>query len=182
MSLLPVADLQDWLRLVVELPWKVGANTDVTMPRVVERGGLDLAHLEPAGREVETEPCFEVAEVAARSERGAREHHSLDPVEQNVLENRREIERHGRERDVHDFSTPALEPAHGRGAPGRRPQRGDEPGGAPPRARRRGSAAPGRGSAGRGGRRARTAPSAAWAAVRGRSSQAAPAAARRRAG
>ena len=122
--------------LVVARLREVGGNAEQTLRREVERGGVDLAHLEPARGEVETEPRFEVAEVAARGERGAREHHGLDPVEQTVLENRCEIERHGRERDVHDFSTTALEPAHRRGAPRWRPQRGDEPGRAllqPPR-------------------------------------------------
>src|SRR5207248_1350425 len=101
----------------------VGGNAEQTLRREIERRGVDLAHLEATGREIEPEPRLEVAEVAARRERGAREHYGLHPVEQVVLENRREIERHGGERDVHDFaaSPPALEPAHGGGAPRRRP-------------------------------------------------------------
>ena len=88
---------------------------------------MDLAHLQAAGREVEAEPRLEVAEVAARGERGAREHHRLHPVEQILLENGCEIERHGGKRDVHHLAAATLEPAHGGRPPRRRSQRGDEP-------------------------------------------------------
>ena len=102
---------------------QVGRDPEHALRREVERRRVDLAHLDARGRQVEPQPLLEKAEVAAGGERGAREHHGLDAIEQVVLEDGREVERHGRERDVRRLATSPLDPAHRRGPARRRPQR-----------------------------------------------------------
>src|SRR5207244_8288925 len=54
---------------------------------------------------------------------GAREYHRLDPVEQALLEDGRQIERHGGEGDVRGLPPAPLEPAYCGGTGSRRSQR-----------------------------------------------------------
>src|SRR3989442_15473177 len=91
--------------------------------------------LRPRRGQVEPEPLLEVAEVSTRREGGAREDHRLDPVEQVLLENRRQVERYRGEGDVRGLPPAPLEPPHRGGTGGRRPQWrrwGRPPPGGPP--------------------------------------------------
>src|SRR3989449_10405841 len=79
--------------------------------------------LRPRGGQVDPEPLLEIAEVSARREGGAGEDHRLDPVEQVLLENRRQVERYRGEGDVRGLPPAPLEPPHRGGTSGRRPPR-----------------------------------------------------------
>ena len=110
-------------RFVVARLGEIGGDPEQTLRGVVEGRRVDLAHLGPRRRQVQSEPLLEVSEVASRRESGAREHHRLGPVEQVLLEDGRQIEGHGGEGDVRGFPPASLEPADRRGAGGRWPQR-----------------------------------------------------------
>ena len=114
-------------RFVVAWLWKVGGNPEQALLGEIERRGVNLAHLHPARGQVESEPLLEVAEVAPRGERGARQHHRLDPVEQVLFEYRRQVEWHGGEREVDGLPPPPLEPADRGGPSQRRPESRRQP-------------------------------------------------------
>src|SRR3989442_1621576 len=94
-------------------------------PRGGERegGGGNPPPLRPRGRGADPGPLLEIAEVPARREGGAGEDHRLDPVEQVLLENRRQVERYRGEGDVRGLPPAPLEPPHRGGTGGRRPPR-----------------------------------------------------------
>src|SRR5439155_24321353 len=122
-------------RFVVPRLGEIGGNPEQTLRGVIERRCMDLTHLRPRRRQAEPEPLLEVAEVSARREGSAREDHRLDPVEQVLLENRRQVERYRGEGDVRGLPPAPLEPPHRSGTGGRRPQRRREaprPRGGPP--------------------------------------------------
>ena len=109
--------------LVVAWLGQVGRDREQALRREVERRRQDLPHHDARRRQVEPQPLLEIAELATGRERGARQDHRLDAVEQVLLEQRREVERHRRGRDVGDLLAAPLEPAHRRRRARRRAER-----------------------------------------------------------
>ena len=108
--------------LVLPRLGQIGGDAEQALGRKVERRREDLPHRDRRVLAREPEPRLEELELAAGGERGAREQHGVEPVEQELAEDRREIQRDGVKRDVLP-PRGTLEPAH-RGAARPRPDAG----------------------------------------------------------
>ena len=120
-------------RLVVPRLGQIGRNPEQALRGEVERRGEDLPHHDARGLEVEPKPLFEEGELAPGGEGRAGEHDGLHAVEQCALQDRGEVERYRRERQIGVPPAAPLDPTH-RHVPasspcrrGRRPERRREP-------------------------------------------------------
>jgi hypothetical protein len=100
---------------------QIVGNAEDALRRIVERRGKDLADADRRRLTAQSQPGFQEGELPSRSERRAREHDRAEPIEEQLTQNRSEIERHGREADMLAPGS-ALHPSHGRGPPCCRPE------------------------------------------------------------
>ena len=98
-------------RVLARIGHVVGDAEDALIGEI-ERRRKDLLHRHVAVLTREAQPALEEAELPTRRECGAREHRGLDPVEEERLEDRRQVERHRRARHILPLPPALLGPTH----------------------------------------------------------------------
>ena len=86
--------------LVLARLGEIVGDAEEALRRVVERRGEDLAHRDRRVLAAESEPGLQKGELAAGRQRGAGEDDGVEPVEEQLAEHRRQVERHRREADA----------------------------------------------------------------------------------